>query len=80
MRIKERLEDLFFVSVAGIFFVAGVITWLSLSHKRALLHQETKALKHHITLLCNYIDNLPKKYRAVYDVCLEQENQENKDR
>ena len=30
MRIKERLEDLFFVSVAGIFFVAGVITWLSL--------------------------------------------------
>ncbi|QID32301.1 hypothetical protein [Pampinifervens florentissimum] len=75
-KTKERLEDLFFVSLAGLFFVSGAFLWLGFNNKLTELQAENTALKHHMSLLCNYIDSLPKRYRAVYEACLEQENKE----
>jgi len=73
--MRERLEDLFFISVAGLFFVSGAFLWLGFNNKLTELHAENTALKHHMSLLCNYIDSLPRKYRAVYEACLELEKE-----
>lgn len=74
--MKEGVEGLFFVSVAGLFFVSGAFLWLGFNNKLTELQAENTALKHHMSLLCNYIDSLPKRYRAVYEVCLELEKEE----
>ncbi len=77
--MRERLEDFFFVGLSLLFFVSGAVLTLSLNKRHMELHAENKALRHHLSVLCSYIDSLPKRYRAVYEVCLEQE-QENTER
>lgn len=81
-KIKERLEDLFFLGLSLFWFLTGTFLWFGFNNKLTELHAENTALKHHMSLLCSYVDSLPKHYRAVYEACLELESlePENKER
>ncbi|QWK20433.1 MAG: hypothetical protein KNN13_03700 [Hydrogenobacter thermophilus] len=54
-----------------VMLVSGMWLLWFLNDRHMKLHSENVELRHHLAQLCQYIDNPPKKHRAVYDKCLE---------
>mgnify|MGYP001773176027 FL=1 len=66
MRVKDGWE----MTISIIALLSSMVIFYMAFRERDELLSENAYLKHNLKLVCDYIDSLPRKYRAVFDACL----------